>query len=191
MARIQCTAREKQNISWEGHKIGIFPDYTRVVEFRCKKFRECKRRLHQRGVKFALVYPATLKIFPGVGLEQRFDNQVKALDFINKMWRPAWRELWGWTTDTSVYDGYPQPPGIWLSDWTIKSRSGLVWNNYIVENYSDKILQVSEAQFIYFHISHSLCWLWMTRHIYSIHWDWINLICHPSSSCCNSVSSHS
>lgn len=82
-------------------------------------------------------------------------------------------------------------PGIWLSDWTIKSRSGLVWNNYIVENYSDKILQVSEAQFIYFHISHSLCWLWMTRHIYSIHWDWINLICHPSSSCCNSVSSHS
>lgn len=85
VARIQCTAREKQNISWEGHKIGIFPDYTRVVEFRCKKFRECKRRLHQRGVKFALVYPATLKIFPGVGLEQRFDNQVKALDFINKM----------------------------------------------------------------------------------------------------------
>lgn len=85
MARNQCTAREKQNISWWGHKIGIFPDYTRVVEFQCKKFRECKRRLHERGVKFALVYPATLKIFPGVGSEQRFDDPVKALDFINKM----------------------------------------------------------------------------------------------------------
>lgn len=36
---------EEQNISWESHKIRIFPDYTRAAEMQHQKFRECKRRL--------------------------------------------------------------------------------------------------------------------------------------------------
>lgn len=82
---IQQAVREKQDISWKGHKIGIFPDYTRAVETQHQKFRECKRWLHEQGVKFALVYPATLKVFSGKGSERRFDDLKKALDFINKL----------------------------------------------------------------------------------------------------------
>lgn len=82
---IQRVVREKQDISWKGHKIGIFPDYTRAVETQRQKFRECKRWLHEQGVKFALVYPATLKVFSGKGSERRFDDLKKALDFINKL----------------------------------------------------------------------------------------------------------
>lgn len=83
VTRIKQAAREKRIIQWEGHRIGVFPDYTRSVEMQRRKFKECKRRLRERGMEYALVFPATLKIILPNGVERRFDDSRRALEFID------------------------------------------------------------------------------------------------------------
>ncbi|KAL0195044.1 hypothetical protein M9458_008616, partial [Cirrhinus mrigala] len=50
--------REKGEIQYEGNRIQIFPDFARATQLKREKFRECRRA---RGVKFAMMYPATLR----------------------------------------------------------------------------------------------------------------------------------
>ncbi|KAK7893158.1 hypothetical protein WMY93_022310 [Mugilogobius chulae] len=82
---IQRAAREKSNVEWRGQKICVFPDYTRSVEAQRKRFTECKKRLRERGANYALIYPATLKIFLDNGVERRFEDAKKALEFIDTL----------------------------------------------------------------------------------------------------------
>ncbi|KAL0160094.1 hypothetical protein M9458_043819, partial [Cirrhinus mrigala] len=55
-------AWEKGEIQYEGNRIQIFPDFARATQLKREKFRECRRALHARGVKFAMMYPATLRV---------------------------------------------------------------------------------------------------------------------------------
>ena len=50
---IKRTARDK-DITWEGHKIEIFPDRTKAMEMKRLKFKEYKVALHSKGLSFAL-----------------------------------------------------------------------------------------------------------------------------------------
>ena len=61
----------------------IFPDFSRGTVTKRDAFRECKKMLHQRGVKFALQYPAMLRIDTKEG-PRRFVNLTTAMDFIRK-----------------------------------------------------------------------------------------------------------
>ncbi len=77
-----------QNITWKGHKTGILPDHTRAVKMQRQKFRECKRILFERCIKFTHVYLAICKIFSDNGPEWHFDDSKKAQHFINNLWIP-------------------------------------------------------------------------------------------------------
>ena len=74
-------SQEKGEIRWEGKRVMIFPDFSRGTVTKRDAFRECKKMLHQRGVKFALQYPATLRIDTKEG-SRRFVNPTTAMDFI-------------------------------------------------------------------------------------------------------------
>lgn len=79
--RILRASQEKGEIRWNGKRVMIFPDFSRGTLAKRDAFRECKKMLHQRGIKFALQYPATLRIDTKEG-PRRFDNPRKAMDFI-------------------------------------------------------------------------------------------------------------
>ncbi|KAF4073605.1 hypothetical protein AMELA_G00245110 [Ameiurus melas] len=79
--RILRASQEKGEIRWEGKRVVIFPDFSRGTITKRDAFRECKKMLHQHGVKFALQYPATLKIDTKEG-PRRFMNPRTAMDFI-------------------------------------------------------------------------------------------------------------
>ena len=79
--RILHASQEKGETRWEGKRVMIFPDFSRGTVAKRDAFKECKKMLHQRGMKFALQYPATLRIDTKEG-PRRFMNPRKAMDFI-------------------------------------------------------------------------------------------------------------
>uniref|UniRef100_H3API2 L1 transposable element RRM domain-containing protein n=1 Tax=Latimeria chalumnae TaxID=7897 RepID=H3API2_LATCH len=58
-------ARERGALEWEGNKILIFPDLSRELQEKRRRFLDVKKQLREQGVKYGLFYPATLKIFLG------------------------------------------------------------------------------------------------------------------------------
>ena len=59
------SARNKSELIWEGNRIMIFPDFSRAMQLKRDKFRECKKALREYNMKFALLYPAVLRIDHG------------------------------------------------------------------------------------------------------------------------------
>lgn len=82
--RVLRAARERENVTWEGHRIMFFPDYSRIVDEKRRQFNQCKRLLHERHIKFALKFPATL-VFKTKDGQKTFDNPKQALSFINAL----------------------------------------------------------------------------------------------------------
>uniref|UniRef100_A0A3Q2CS54 L1 transposable element RRM domain-containing protein n=1 Tax=Cyprinodon variegatus TaxID=28743 RepID=A0A3Q2CS54_CYPVA len=81
IARFMCSgdrerflraAQGKGELRWSSKRVMIFPDFSRGTVAKRDAFRECKKILHRRGVKFALQYPATT-ITTKEG-SRRFDN---------------------------------------------------------------------------------------------------------------------
>lgn len=79
--KILRAAREKGVLCWSGKRVMVFPDFSRGTQAKREAFKNCKKALHERRVKFALQYPATLRI-DTADRPKRFDNQKKAMDFI-------------------------------------------------------------------------------------------------------------
>lgn len=52
--RVLRTSQGKRELKWNGKRVMIFPDFSRGTVAKRDAFRECKKALHQRGVKFAL-----------------------------------------------------------------------------------------------------------------------------------------
>lgn len=50
--RIARAAREKGNMTWKERRIMVFPDFSRLVTDKRKKFDECKKLLHEKRVRF-------------------------------------------------------------------------------------------------------------------------------------------
>lgn len=85
--RIMQAARNKGKLMWRGHRIMIFPDYSKAVNDKRKRFKQCKQMLHERRIGFSLRYPAVLVINPkGEGGRRReFDDPQKALEYIGTL----------------------------------------------------------------------------------------------------------
>ena len=75
----------KEELRWEGKRLMIFPDYSRGTLTKRGAFKDCKQALHDRGVKFALLHPATLRINTPGGPVKSFTEPAEALEFINKL----------------------------------------------------------------------------------------------------------
>ena len=71
-------ARTKPELLWRGKRILIFPDYARATQAKGERFRECKKALHTRNIKFALLYPAILRVEVN-GAHKRFDDPKQAM----------------------------------------------------------------------------------------------------------------
>ena len=77
-------ARKKGELICESHKILLFPDYSKSTQQRRDKFKECKKKLHERGMNFRLDFPAKLIIDTENG-SKRFDCSRKAMAFIESI----------------------------------------------------------------------------------------------------------
>lgn len=55
-------AREKPQIQFENCQISLYPDYMLLVQRRRSSFQEVKRKLRTMNLKYALLFPARLKI---------------------------------------------------------------------------------------------------------------------------------
>lgn len=85
------TSQGKGQLCWNRQGVMIFPDFCRGTVAKRDAFRECKKVLHQRGMKFALQCPATLRVDTKEG-SRRFDNPK---------------------VGTSLEVNYPSWPGTW------------------------------------------------------------------------------
>ena len=77
-------ARNKGKLTWGNTTIMLFPDYSRATQMKRDKFKECKKKLHEQGVSFRMLYPAKLRIETSEG-ERAFDCPRKAMTFIDAM----------------------------------------------------------------------------------------------------------
>ncbi|KAI4901759.1 hypothetical protein NFI96_001044 [Prochilodus magdalenae] len=81
--KVLRAAREKGPLEWEGCKLSFFPDMSRELAEKRKAFNTAKKLLRERGVRYALVYPATLK-FSWKGQSKNFHVSSEAEDFIRQ-----------------------------------------------------------------------------------------------------------
>ena len=75
------SARNKSGLVWKGNCIMIFPDFSRATQLKRDKFRECKKALRERSMKFALLYPTVLRIDHG-GIQKHFEDLKKAMEWV-------------------------------------------------------------------------------------------------------------
>lgn len=78
--RIMEAAR-KGKVAWNGHNIHVFPDYSKNVTEKRLRFSECKKLLHDRHMRFSLMFPAVLVIRSPEG-RREFHDPKKARDYI-------------------------------------------------------------------------------------------------------------
>lgn len=82
--RIAEAARKMGNVTWNGHHIMVFADYSKLFTEMRRKSNDCKKMLHERHIKFSLDYPAVLTVRTANG-PHRFDDHEKALSFIHTL----------------------------------------------------------------------------------------------------------
>ncbi len=78
------TAWGKGKLTWKGHHIMIFPDYSKAVNDKRRQFKRCKEMLHERRIGFSRCFLAVLVINPkgDGGRRREFDDPKKALQCI-------------------------------------------------------------------------------------------------------------
>lgn len=77
-------ASQAAPLLYRGKRIFVFPDYTAAVSRKRAAFQPVKRLLHScPGVKFGLLFPATLKITLPGGTSHSFEDSELAMDFVN------------------------------------------------------------------------------------------------------------
>lgn len=79
--RIAKATRKIRNVTRRECQIMVFPDYSKLLSDKCKKFDECKKLLHEKHVRFFLSYPAVLTVITSHGRE-RFEDHKKTLAYI-------------------------------------------------------------------------------------------------------------
>ena len=82
--RIAEAAQKMGKVNWDGHHIMVFPDYSKLVTEKRAAFNQCKRLLHERRVKFSVLYPAVLTLKTAEG-KREFTDPKKALDYIRSL----------------------------------------------------------------------------------------------------------
>nr|XP_014347658.1 PREDICTED: uncharacterized protein LOC106704657 [Latimeria chalumnae] len=100
--RILRLAREAGELRWRGRSIMIFPDMSRELAVQRKLFMPERHCCMALGLRYALQYPATLRVTIA-GKQQRFDDPEEAIQELNRMPDPRreeeglrpWRETRG------------------------------------------------------------------------------------------------
>lgn len=82
--RIAEAARKMGKVHWDKHHIMVFPDYSKLVTEKRAAFNQCKRLLHERRIKFSVMYPAVLSLRTADG-RREFTDPKKALEFIRSL----------------------------------------------------------------------------------------------------------
>lgn len=61
--RVLQLAIRKRQLSYEGKKILVFPDYSARLVAKRSAYKKVKTQLYEKGIKFSLRYPATLVVY--------------------------------------------------------------------------------------------------------------------------------
>lgn len=77
-------ARKKRRITWDNQPVMIFPDYSMETQRKREAFNPCKRALHERKIKFSLLYPARLRIHTDGNGSRVFASPETALQYIER-----------------------------------------------------------------------------------------------------------
>ena len=77
-------ARKKKDIIWNDHRIMVFADYSKLVNEKRMKFKECKKSLRDLDMRYFLEYPAVLVIRTQHG-KRRFEDPSKAMEYIRSL----------------------------------------------------------------------------------------------------------
>ena len=76
-------ARELSSLHYNGKRVYIFPDFTAAVAKKRAAFAPVKKALHScPGVKFGLIFPATLRVTLPSGQLRTFEDPDLAMDFV-------------------------------------------------------------------------------------------------------------
>uniref|UniRef100_H3B1C4 L1 transposable element RRM domain-containing protein n=1 Tax=Latimeria chalumnae TaxID=7897 RepID=H3B1C4_LATCH len=78
-------AGEEGELHWRGEKIMIFPDMSRELAMQRHHFTPARRRCMALGLRYALQYPATLRVTID-GRSRRFTDLEEALREIDLLW---------------------------------------------------------------------------------------------------------
>lgn len=82
--RIAAAARVMGNVMWGEHRVMVFPDFSKRLNDKRRKFNECKKLLHEKNIRFSLNYPAVLTVKTPHG-PQRFEDHKKAINYIRSL----------------------------------------------------------------------------------------------------------
>lgn len=82
--RVLDAARRKMTVKYQESNVMFFQDLSAAVVRKRKGFDEVKKRLRDIGVKYMMLYPATLKIIHGGG-SRSFDSPAKASAFVDTL----------------------------------------------------------------------------------------------------------
>uniref|UniRef100_A0A673HRZ0 L1 transposable element RRM domain-containing protein n=1 Tax=Sinocyclocheilus rhinocerous TaxID=307959 RepID=A0A673HRZ0_9TELE len=83
-ARILQAARTASQLVYKRHNISIFEDFSAAIVRKRQAFGNVKKRLRERGIRFAMIYPATLRIgLQHNGGEKFFKQPAEALSFLD------------------------------------------------------------------------------------------------------------
>uniref|UniRef100_A0A3B3HYL6 L1 transposable element RRM domain-containing protein n=1 Tax=Oryzias latipes TaxID=8090 RepID=A0A3B3HYL6_ORYLA len=112
--RIMQAARKKQALKFGDAPIMIFDDFSAAVSKKREEFSAVKRRLRERGLQYAMLYPSTLKVWHG-GRSRAFERPKEAAQFLN-----------------GLADDGPAPSLIRIMSWNCKGLNGTVKRNKIL-----------------------------------------------------------
>lgn len=73
-------AKKNRNISYQGHPVRIFEDFSATLAKKRASFNKVKSQLYKDGIRFGLLYPARLRVTVN-GLTRIFDTAEEAEHF--------------------------------------------------------------------------------------------------------------
>ncbi|KAK6475300.1 LINE-1 type transposase domain-containing protein 1 [Huso huso] len=82
--RILRLAGEKSELYYNGKRMFLFPDFSIELQNKRKEFNQVKRKLNEKGVKYALTYPAKLRV-EYKGMKRFFISPHEAENFVREM----------------------------------------------------------------------------------------------------------
>uniref|UniRef100_H3A7N9 L1 transposable element RRM domain-containing protein n=1 Tax=Latimeria chalumnae TaxID=7897 RepID=H3A7N9_LATCH len=82
--RLLRAAREKNRLEWNGNRISLFPDLSKELQERRQRFNPVRRLLQEKGVKYGVFYPVTMKVTFN-GKTSAFADPVEALEFAESL----------------------------------------------------------------------------------------------------------
>ncbi|CAM4718188.1 unnamed protein product [Leuciscus chuanchicus] len=104
--KILRLAREKKELMYQGSRVFIYPDFSYGLTQKRRLFDPVKKKLREMGIRYALLYPSTLRIH--IGDEDHLCNSPEEAEakVLRQIWiRPGsgrLQENLGINTDTKI-----------------------------------------------------------------------------------------